>query len=175
MPGDAPSGRGDEAGLHVYGVSVAFGSLRAVSNATFSVGPGEVAGLIGPNGAGKTTVFNAICNFVRVSSGSVRWNGHDVLGVRPHHLRDLGIVRTQQGLGLWPELTPAQNVAIGGTGTRQVGWPSAILGLPGAARGRADRLRHARTLLDDWGVGSYADTPCGALPYGVPGAGSGYW
>ncbi|MEZ5177610.1 MAG: ATP-binding cassette domain-containing protein [Acidimicrobiales bacterium] len=57
--GDPAEARAHHA-LDVSGVSVSFGGIRAVSDVSFQVAPGEVVGLIGPNGAGKTTVFDLV-------------------------------------------------------------------------------------------------------------------
>ena len=55
-----------------------YGKQRAVDNATFDIGNGEIVGFIGPNGAGKSTVMKVICGYISASSGTVTVNGFDV-------------------------------------------------------------------------------------------------
>lgn len=53
--------------------------FRAVDDLSFTISPGEIVGLLGPNGAGKTTALRCIGGILRLTTGSVRINGHDVL------------------------------------------------------------------------------------------------
>lgn len=99
--------------LSVKGLSVSFGGLKALSDVHLDIFPGEVVGLIGPNGAGKTTAFNAICGLVKPDSGSFHFNGEEQPWPKTHDLVDLGIARTLQGVGLFPDLTVLENVLIG--------------------------------------------------------------
>jgi ABC-2 type transport system ATP-binding protein len=65
--------------ISVTNLSKSYGDLRAVSEFTFHVAPGEVVGLIGPNGAGKTTTLKCIVGIQRPSAGQVTIDGHDVV------------------------------------------------------------------------------------------------
>lgn len=55
-----------------------YGTLRAVDQLSFHVGPGEVLGLVGPNGAGKTTTLRCLCGIAAPTSGQVEIGGHDI-------------------------------------------------------------------------------------------------
>ena len=90
--------------LRTTGVSVAFGGLRALTNVDLTVNQGEVVGLIGPNGAGKTTLFNAICGIVKPDSGTFSFEERESWP-STDRLASIGISRTLQGVGLFPELT----------------------------------------------------------------------
>jgi len=98
--------------LEVQGLTRFFGGLRAVGDLSFEVEAGEILGLIGPNGAGKTTVFNLVTGFVRPSSGTVRLDGRDVTGRKPHVLARLGIARTFQIVKPFPGLSVKENVTL---------------------------------------------------------------
>jgi branched-chain amino acid transport system ATP-binding protein len=98
--------------LEVEGLTRFFGGLRAVGNLAFSVEPGEILGLIGPNGAGKTTVFNLVTGFVRPSGGTVKLDGRDVSGRRPHEVARRGIARTFQIVKPFPGLSVKENVTL---------------------------------------------------------------
>jgi branched-chain amino acid transport system ATP-binding protein len=103
----------NESALRVERVNVSFGGLRALNDVYLEVGKNEVVGLIGPNGAGKTTLFNALCGLVTPDSGEFFLDGKKQDFPKPSHLADLGIARTLQGVGLFPDLTVLENVMIG--------------------------------------------------------------
>lgn len=100
--------------LDVRAISKSFGAIRAVSNVSFSVQPGEILGLIGPNGSGKSTLFNCILGQLVPDSGSVRMNGTDVAGYRASKLSRLGIGRTFQQLSVFPNLSVIDNIIVAG-------------------------------------------------------------
>ncbi|HEY7484048.1 MAG TPA: ABC transporter ATP-binding protein [Streptosporangiaceae bacterium] len=153
--------------LELSGVTVRFGGLVALDEVSLQVPSGHVVGVIGPNGAGKTTLFNVVCGFVRPGAGSVRWQGADITGHRPHHLAGLGVARTLQGLGLFPGLTVLQNVMVGATRHARTGVPTALPALPRADRDEAALRRRAMEQLTALGVADVADRMPGALSYGT--------
>ena len=99
--------------MSVQGVARAFGGIQAVDDCTFDVQPGLITGLIGPNGAGKTTVFNLITGFLSADRGSIRFRGKELLGLPPHQVERLGVVRTFQHLRLWSKMSVLENVLLG--------------------------------------------------------------
>ena len=96
--------------LEINGLTKYFGGLAAVFEVDMSVQEGQIVGLIGPNGAGKTTIINLISGFLRSDSGSIRFNGEDITGKKPHFNAKLGIGRTFQIVPLFNEFTTLQNV-----------------------------------------------------------------
>lgn len=114
--------------LSTSGVSVAFGGLRALSNVDITVNHGEVVGLIGPNGAGKTTLFNTICGVVKPDSGTFAFEDRNTWPATDR-LASIGIARTLQGVGLFPELTVLENVMIGANKFARTGLLSASFGI----------------------------------------------
>jgi branched-chain amino acid transport system ATP-binding protein len=114
--------------LHAKGVSISFGGLRALNDVHLELNRGEVVGVIGPNGAGKTTLFNAICGLVEPDAGSLELDGHKRDWPKPYELVDLGIARTLQGVGLFPELTVLENVMMGAQKFAKTGLLSAAFG-----------------------------------------------
>jgi branched-chain amino acid transport system ATP-binding protein len=99
--------------LEVRNLTMKFGELVAVSDVSFAVEPGTIVGLIGPNGAGKTTLFNCVAGLYQPTSGTVRFDGHDVTGVRPHRIAKLGLARTFQVVRPLKEMTVLENVQVG--------------------------------------------------------------
>jgi len=82
--------------LELDNVSVRFGGLTAVDSVTLKVGSHDVIGLVGANGAGKTTLFNAISGLVRPTSGSIRFEGRDIMATPMYQRARLGLGRTFQ-------------------------------------------------------------------------------
>jgi branched-chain amino acid transport system ATP-binding protein len=89
-----------------------FGGLRAVSQVSLDLEQGEILGIIGPNGAGKTTLFNTITGFYRPDEGEIRFEGKDLLGLKPHRICQRGMVRTFQIVKPFLQLTVLENVVI---------------------------------------------------------------
>ena len=114
--------------LSISNLTVEFGGLRALDDVFLNLESNQVVGLIGPNGAGKTTLFNAICGLVKPTSGTLTLNGKEHDWPATHDLTSLGISRTLQGVGLFPDLTVAENVMIGAQKFARTGLISAGFG-----------------------------------------------
>ncbi len=89
------------------GVSRVFGPFTAVDGVDLAVGPGEVVGLLGANGAGKTTLIRMLLGLLPVSGGSVR-----LFGQPPSRASRRRVGYLPQGLGLYDDLTIAENLAF---------------------------------------------------------------
>ena len=96
--------------IRLEAISVDFGGLRAVDNASFEIAAGRITGLIGPNGAGKTTAFNVIAGGVIPSSGRVLLGGEDITNLKPHQRAALGLARTFQIPHEFSRLTVLENL-----------------------------------------------------------------
>ncbi len=151
--------------LSVKSLSVSFGGLKALSNVNLELHANEVVGLIGPNGAGKTTLFNALSGLADVESGSLEINGKSHKWPKPYQLIDLGISRTLQGVGLFPELTVLENVMIGDNKSAKSGLISSALGLSG--KDEAKLKQRAMTALERVYASGIADRRADSLPYPV--------
>ena len=149
--------------LHAQGVSVSFGGLRALHDVYLELNHNEVVGVIGPNGAGKTTLFNAICGLVKPDSGNFSFAGEERSWPRTDELVDLGIARTLQGVGLFPDLTVLENVMIGAQKFAKTGLISASFG-----RNKNDEEEladRAMTALERVYAGALADRRASTLAY----------
>jgi len=151
--------------LSVKSLSVSFGGLKALANVNLELHANEVVGLIGPNGAGKTTLFNALSGLADVESGSLEINGKSHKWPKPYQLIDLGISRTLQGVGLFPELTVLENVMIGDNKSAKSGLISSALGLSG--KDEAKLKQRAMTALERVYASGIADRRADSLPYPV--------
>jgi branched-chain amino acid transport system ATP-binding protein len=153
--------------LELDDVVVRFGGVLALDGPTFAVDEREICGLIGPNGAGKTTLFNCVSRLYTPQSGSIRFDGEELLGRRPDQIAGLGIARTFQNLALVPGLTVRENVMVGAHHRGRTGFVSAALALPGARSEERDVRDEAERLLERLDLGEVADRPTAGLPYGT--------
>ena len=103
----------DSVDLEVRNVTVRFGGITAVNDATVFAEGGEITGLIGPNGAGKTTFFNACSGRNRPESGTVTLGGERLDGHGAANRAHRGLGRTFQRMELFDSLTVAENVRTG--------------------------------------------------------------
>lgn len=149
--------------LEATGVNVSFGGLRALSDVHINVDKNEVVGLIGPNGAGKTTLFNAICGIVAPDSGELTINGGKDNWPATDQLAGLGIARTLQGVGLFPDLTVVENVMIGAQRFARTGLLAASFGLN--SRDEKALENRAMIALERVYASGLADRRAGTLSY----------
>ena len=82
--------------LEVRGLAKSFGGVKAVGGVNFDVKRGELLALIGPNGAGKITCFNMLNCQLRPNAGSVKFEGRELVGMKPRQVWRLGVGRTFQ-------------------------------------------------------------------------------
>ena len=99
--------------LEVKNLSKRFGGLQAIDAFSFNSEQGKILGLIGPNGAGKTTLFNLITGVYRPDSGNMIFDGHDIVGLKPHQVCNLGLCRTYQVAQPFSNMTVLKNVMTG--------------------------------------------------------------
>src|SRR6186997_3377867 len=99
--------------LEVKGLEVGYGGIRAVKGIDLEVEAGELVCLIGANGAGKSTTLRAICGLLPARAGSVRYAGEDTARLAVHELPRRGLVMVPEGRGIFPQLTVAENIAMG--------------------------------------------------------------
>lgn len=98
--------------LQLHNVSRRFGALKALTDISMSVQPGELRAVIGPNGAGKTTLFNLISGFFPPSEGQIHFDGKPIQTVNPGELVKRGIIRTFQITEIFRSLTVYENLRI---------------------------------------------------------------
>ncbi len=94
-------------------VGISFGGLRALDGIDLVVPEGGLYGIIGPNGAGKTTLFNVINGFLTPDSGTIRFAGEPITGLRPNRVCRRGIGRTFQVVRAFSRMTVLENVIVG--------------------------------------------------------------
>jgi len=98
--------------LELDGLIKDFGGLRAIDNVSFSMNRDQILGLIGPNGAGKTTLVRLITGILRPDSGSIRFKGKTITGLKTWDVINLGIACTFQNMRPFRRLPIIANVMV---------------------------------------------------------------
>ena len=98
--------------LQISKINKSFGGLKVLNNLSLKIEKGSITGLIGPNGAGKTTLFNVINGSIKPDSGSVQLNNYELIGLQPHELFEIGVLRTFQIPHEFFSLTVLDNLLV---------------------------------------------------------------
>jgi branched-chain amino acid transport system ATP-binding protein len=123
--------------LEVRGLTAHHGQLRALSDVSLRVFPGDVYAIIGANGAGKSTLLRVIAGLHRPTSGSVLLDGADITAQRPERRLAAGIAMVPEGRRLFPSLTVEENLLVGASFARPGRWTlDRVYDLFGWMRGR---------------------------------------
>jgi branched-chain amino acid transport system ATP-binding protein len=152
--------------LEVRGLSKSFRGLRALDAYDLTLRQGTIHGVIGPNGAGKTTLFHVLSGFLRPTSGSVRFEGHEITGSPAWRVARLGIGRTFQNIRLFGELSVIDNVKVAIQRQWHASLVATLLSTPGFRRREAEIDAAAAALLDRVGLAARRDQLARNLPYG---------
>ncbi|HEY6241550.1 MAG TPA: ATP-binding cassette domain-containing protein [Burkholderiales bacterium] len=98
--------------LRIAALNVAIGAVQILREVSLELPTGSMAGLIGRNGAGKTTLMKSLMGLLKASSGTVNFDGIDLLGMPTHARTRLGIGYMPEDRRLVPELTVEENVLV---------------------------------------------------------------
>ena len=102
--------------LAVTGLNVFHGNLQVVWDLGFHVDKGELVTLIGQNGAGKTTTVETIIGLNRKATGSVLFEGEEILGSQPYDLFRKGLALVPEKREIFPKMPVHENLLLGGIG-----------------------------------------------------------
>ena len=100
--------------LELRKITTNYGAIRAVNEVSLQVQQGEIVSLIGANGAGKTTLLMTVCGNPRASSGSVWFESENITNMASHLIMRKGIAISPEGRRVFPDLTVAENLKMGG-------------------------------------------------------------
>ena len=99
--------------LKIENLHVAYGGIQALRGISLEVPDGKIVTLIGANGAGKSTTLRTITGLVKAGSGSIQWNGQELLGKSIDKIVSSGIAMSPEGRRVFPDLTVLENLKIG--------------------------------------------------------------
>ena len=95
-----------------------FGDVPILNGLDVTVGPGEMVAIVGPNGAGKSTLVKVVIGLLTPWKGTVRLQGADVTGLKPHRIVARGVGYVAQRDNVFPSLTVDENLELGGIARR---------------------------------------------------------
>ena len=98
--------------LRIHDLNAGYGDSRVLRGISLELAAGTAMGLLGRNGMGKTTLIRSLMGFVRVTSGSLQWQGRDVTGWAPDRMSRLGLGYVPEGRGIFPNLSVRENLVM---------------------------------------------------------------
>ena len=99
--------------LKIENLQVNYGGIQALRGISLDVPDGKIVTLIGANGAGKSTTLRTITGLVKAASGSIQWNGEELLGKSIDKIVTSGIAMSPEGRRVFPDMTVLENLKIG--------------------------------------------------------------
>jgi branched-chain amino acid transport system ATP-binding protein len=100
--------------LRVENLDVFYGDVQALDSVSLEIEEGAVVAIVGANGAGKTTLIRALAGMLSQARGSVAFRGTDISRWPSHRVCDLGLGQVAEGRQVFPTLSVAENLDIGG-------------------------------------------------------------
>ena len=153
--------------LSVHNLALAFGGVKAISDLSLDVYPGEVLAVIGPNGAGKTSLLNTITRVFDPTGGSISFKGQDLTSVARHRVANLGLARTFQNIELFEAATVMDNLLLGRHRFHHGNWWQQVLRTPTVTRLEEQARADAEAIIDFLDLSIWRDAVIAGLPYGV--------
>ena len=99
--------------LEIKDLHVSYGGIQALRGVSLNVPDSKIVTLIGANGAGKSTLMRTISGLVKAQSGSILWNGQEILGKPIDQIVSSGIAMSPEGRRVFADLTVLENLKIG--------------------------------------------------------------
>ena len=99
--------------LHVENLEAGYGPINVLHRLSLTVHRGEIVTIIGANGAGKTTTLMCISGVVPARTGTIRFDGQDLVGVPAHTIVRRGLAQSPEGRKIFSRLTVRENLEMG--------------------------------------------------------------
>ncbi|MFP1632805.1 ABC transporter ATP-binding protein [Zhengella sp. ZM62] len=99
--------------LEISNLHASYGGVTALDHISLTVDEGQFVSIVGPNGAGKTTLFKVIAGTVPARSGSIQFEGRDLLATSAFERAHLGIAHIPEGRQVFPNMSVLENLEMG--------------------------------------------------------------
>lgn len=157
----------DTAQLVVNDVTLSFGGLNALSNVSLSIDSGTITSIIGPNGAGKTSMLNCVSGFYKASSGSISFEGKELVGASPHQISKLGVARAFQNIELFSGLSVLDNLMLARHTHLKYSFLESIVFYGRAQQEEIKNRAFVEQIIDFMELEPYRKAVVGELAYGI--------
>ena len=131
--------------LSVKNLETFYGPVQALKGIGFNVAAGERITIIGANGAGKSTILKTLSGALRPRKGSIHWQGQSITGLAPDVVAKMGIGHVPEGREVFPLLTVAENLRMGGFHRRD--WQAGMEDVLGVFPDLREKLNQQAGLL----------------------------
>jgi branched-chain amino acid transport system ATP-binding protein len=98
--------------LEVRNLDASYGQSKVLFNIAFDLEEGGITAILGANGAGKTTTLRALCQVCR-TSGSIKFQGKELVGMSTEDVVRLGVAHVPDGRGTFTQLSVEENLRLG--------------------------------------------------------------
>ena len=153
--------------LKIQQLRVSYGGIQALRGIDLEVPDGKIVTLIGANGAGKSTTLRTISGLVKAESGSIQWNGEELLGKPIDKIISAGIAMSPEGRRVFADMTVLENLLIAGHRQYTSNLAQQALHLPILKQEERVIRERALQVLEFMGLTGYRDWYAAGLPYGV--------
>ena len=153
--------------LEVKNVSLSFGGVKAITNASFSILTHEIKAIIGPNGAGKSSMLNCINGIYQPQQGSIIFKNELLSKVNPNLIAKKGISRTFQNLALIKRMSVLDNILIGRRLHMNANFIQVAFQTNKARKEEIENRKKCEEIIEFLEIDDIKNTPVGKLPYGL--------
>ena len=153
--------------LEVKNISLSFGGVKAITNASFSILEHEIKAIIGPNGAGKSSMLNCINGIYQPQQGNIIFKNKLLPKINPNLIAKMGISRTFQNLALFKRMSVLDNILVGRRLHSNSNFIQVAFQTPKARNQEKENRQKCEEIIEFLEIEDIKMTPVGKLPYGL--------
>ena len=153
--------------LEVKNISLSFGGVKAITNASFSILEHEIKAIIGPNGAGKSSMLNCINGIYQPQQGNIIFKNKLLPKINPNLIAKMGISRTFQNLALFKRMSVLDNILVGRRLHSNSNFLQVAFQTPKARNQEKENRQKCEEIIEFLEIDDIKMTPVGKLPYGL--------
>ena len=153
--------------LTVSDLTLTFGGLKALSEVSLTVDPGQITSIIGPNGAGKTSLLNCISGFYHPTAGEIFFGDHNLNKATPHQVSSLGVARAFQNIELFSGMSVLDNLMLARHQNLDYNFLQALIYVGKTSRVEAQNRAYVEDVIDFMELEPYRKNMVGSLAYGI--------